>query len=101
MKTLELKQANGKPLLKSWTRTLTKLIEVGVLMDNYEVDVPIWLVENPLSTRQCFLTPLAHDLYEWIVSNDPIRGKLTRADWDNARYVFNVCWTEEYYALVD
>lgn len=105
MKALDLKQDNGKPLPKSWRNTLTKLIAAGILREDYrdvsESEYKLWERRNPFTGVTVQLPRIAADLYDWIVSVNPIKGTLTRADWDNARYIFNSCWSKEYYDLID
>ena len=101
MKTLELKDESGKSLPKSFYKSLGKLIDAGKIRTEYEVTDPRQKRWNPYSGAGASLTDLAADLADWIVGPNPIGGKLTRSDWDNARYTFNVCWSEAYYTLID
>lgn len=101
MKIENLKQEDGKQLPAAWRKTLQKLILNGKLQAEY-LDTTV-ARRNPYSgvTREIPLEAAA--LLDWIVSINPIGNgtKFTRADWDNARYTFNVVWPEAYYALVD
>lgn len=101
MKTLELKDERGKSLPKSFTKTLGKLVDANKIRAEYEVTDPRNKRTNPFSGAPASLCDLAAELHDWIVSVNPIGGKLTRVDWDNARYTFHVCWPEAYYTLID
>lgn len=110
MKTLELKDENGKPLPKSWTKSLEKLIASNHLRAEYPDDAPLTTLRNPFTGVTANVTPLAKDLYAWIIIAQRLlpyrdakdaKDGLIMADWNNARYVFNVTWPEAYYALVD
>lgn len=99
----ELKDAKGKSLLKSWQKTLTKLVRLGLLNEEQDGGGKCFERVNPYSGTTVSLCLFAADLADWIRSVNPYnsRNGLTRQDWDNARYVFNVCWPKEYYILID
>lgn len=106
MKTLDLLTAEGKPLSKSFIKTLAKLIANGKLTSEYNRDDKATRT-NPFSGVSVEIPLVAALLADWICSPNLVdaTGKFhkpfTRSDWDNARYTFAVCWPEQYYDLID
>lgn len=98
---IDLKDTNGKSLPKSYYKILNKLYSQGLITLGDE-DIEPSFMTNPFSGKQVKLVGYAVQLATWILSTNPYpQGKLTRQDWNNARYIFNVCWPEEYYDLID
>lgn len=93
--------SRGKPLMKSWKNTIIKLTTAGHLLAAYGSAEALVPRTNPYSACTRQLSPFAAGLYDWITSHDPVRKPFTRSDWDNARYMFNACWPDEYYDLID
>lgn len=65
---------------------------------------------NKFTGKQHLLQPLAVMLFDFITApqdRDPkgfglINGRpVTRQTWDNARYLFQTTWSDEYYDLLD
>lgn len=99
MKVTDIKPEDGKKLPVAWTKTLQKLIAAGYLKDEYPDTKTIR--QNPFSGAKAEVSALTAALGDWITMPNPINGKLTRSDWDNARYTYNVCWSNAYYILID
>lgn len=101
MKPYQLLDEAGKPLSKSFQKTLIKMSEKQILLDDYS-DSPekTSKLRNPFSGAEVSCTSLCHDICEWICSSRPIAG-MTRQDWDNARYTVLACWPDVYYAIID
>lgn len=101
MKTIEIRSADGQPIPKSWVTSLQKLIDASFVQAEYGEDKTERA--NPFSGVKVTVPLLFADLLDWIVSNDPYgEGKgFTRKDWDNIRYLCNVCWPDEYFKLMD
>tara|TARA_R110000868_G_scaffold160977_6_gene390832 strand:- start:2 stop:385 length:384 start_codon:yes stop_codon:yes gene_type:complete len=113
MRPQELRDSEGKPLCKSFQNTITKLVQAGKLSaevdnkttayDDYQeiVDDPHYVLVNPFSGKQRQVYAMCYDICKWITSSNPVVKPFTQSDWDNARYIVNVCWPEVYYAIVD
>lgn len=95
----------GKKLPKSYYKTLAKLALNGKIpADDCEIEATPF--PNPYSGKIVKLVGFAVPLARWILSTNPYKHVsnsqiLGRHDWDNARYIFNVCWPDEYYDLID
>lgn len=96
---------SGKKLPKAWQKTLLKLVDAGKLTAEMPEDnlVNKTTRVNPFTGVKVTLSQTAAQLADWIVSMNPIGNgtNLTRSDWDNARYTFNVVWPDQYYDLID
>lgn len=104
MKTIELKDAKGKSLPKSYANTLAKLVAFRKILPDYP-DLTTTRT-NPYSGVTVTLPYVAAGIADWIVSSNPYpssptKGGLKRSDWDNARYLFCLTWPEQYYDLID
>jgi len=103
MKYTELLDNEGKKLPKAWVKTMDKLVKARLLnKEQADGNGKAFEHRNPFTGRPVSLGLLASDLASWILSPSPYDlDGLTRQDWDNARYIFNVCWPKEYYELID
>lgn len=100
MKIDSILTAEGKPLPKSYAKTLAKLVTANKIGAEY-ADTKNTRT-NPYSGATVEIPALAAALADWIVSVNPFDGKtLKRSDWDNARYTFMACWPKAYYDLID
>lgn len=87
------------------TRAQYKLVEQLRQHGLEPITSRIELRRNPHTGATALLSPLALVLFDWIVSpnrgDEITAGKYSKGLWDEARYLFQTLWPEEYYDLLD
>lgn len=94
-----LTELNGQKLTKTHIKTLDKIHALGVRAKDIKETRT-----NPYSKATRELEPVAVALHDFIILQYHAGnvGTLVPLNlWNNARYLFNVIWPDEYYALID
>lgn len=101
MKTLELRNKQGTPLPKSFVAVLKRMIAAGAIGDEYPDGGGLYAINRYTGVR-AKLCPTAYALFTFIVEyRESKTAKVKLNDWHNARHVFQYCWSDDYYTLLD
>jgi hypothetical protein len=102
MKTLELKQSDGKPLMKSFKNTLKYWIDRGSLLEEYSDKEEDKLTAfNRFSGKHALVHPLFRQCLTIILNVSDGYTICPQSHYDNLRYAMLSAFPNDYYDFID